>query len=152
FSHVNAKDLADDETFWREIREAFTVSGGMINLDNGNISPSPRKVTEAAVHYTWLLQDNPPFMKDYLDYLHLPTIRTRLSRQSGCSDAEIASVRNTTEALDTVILGLPMEKGDEVLTTNHDYWAMFDALEQRKARDGIVINSINVPVPVTNMD
>ena len=128
------------------------MSSDMINLDNGNVSPSPKKVTETLVHYTWLLQDNPPFMFDFQQWFLVRTVRKKLAHLCGCDEGEVAIVRNTTEALDTVLLGMELKSGDEILTTNHDYWAMFDALEQRRIRDGIIVNTIDVPVPVISMD
>src|SRR5436853_6730800 len=41
--------IAKDETFWREIQQAFTVDRSLINLNNGGVSPSPRVVQEALV-------------------------------------------------------------------------------------------------------
>ena len=46
--------LADDEDFWREVQQAFTLDHTIINLNNGGVSPSPRIVQEA--------------MRRYLDY------------------------------------------------------------------------------------
>lgn len=37
------------------------------------------------------------------------------------SPSEIAFMKNTTEALNTVIMGLPWEKGDEVVTTDYEH-------------------------------
>ena len=49
------------------------------------------------------------------------TVRQNLASLSGCSDEEVAIVRNTTEALETVIFGLDLKKGDEVVLTKQDY-------------------------------
>ncbi|HYZ85803.1 MAG TPA: aminotransferase class V-fold PLP-dependent enzyme [Bryobacteraceae bacterium] len=65
---------------------------------------------------------------------------------------KIAITRNATESLQAVLLGVPLRPGDEVLTTTLDYWAMPDALEQRRERDGIVVNKIRIPVPCGNLN
>ena len=39
------------------IQNAFTVTRGIINLNNGGVSPSPRIVTEALVRYIWQQED-----------------------------------------------------------------------------------------------
>jgi selenocysteine lyase/cysteine desulfurase len=57
------------------------------------------------------------------------TARKGLDEAMHVSPAEIALVRNATEALDTVLLGLPMRAGDEVVCSPHDYYAM---LERRR--------------------
>ena len=35
-----------DEDYWAIIQNSFTVTRGIINLNNGGVSPSPRIVTE----------------------------------------------------------------------------------------------------------
>jgi selenocysteine lyase/cysteine desulfurase len=64
----------------------------------------------------------------------------------GCSVDEMTICRNTTEALDTVILGLKMEPGDEAIMTNQDYGSMLAAFNQRARRDKIVNKVISLPL------
>ena len=42
---VPAADVAKDESYWREIQQAFTLDRTIINLNNGYTCPSPRVVT-----------------------------------------------------------------------------------------------------------
>src|SRR5258706_9007739 len=51
--HLPPEQAAMDEDFWFEIQNAFTVTRGITNLNNGGVSPSPRIVTEALVRYIW---------------------------------------------------------------------------------------------------
>jgi hypothetical protein len=46
-----------DEDYWATIQKSFSVTRGIINLNNGGISPSPRIVTEALVRYIWEQED-----------------------------------------------------------------------------------------------
>jgi isopenicillin-N epimerase len=41
------EEVAQDEFYWREIQEAFTLDRTLINLNNGNTCPSPRVVHAA---------------------------------------------------------------------------------------------------------
>ena len=41
------EDVAQDEDFWRQIQEAFTIDRTLTNLNNGGVCPSPRAVHEA---------------------------------------------------------------------------------------------------------
>ena len=52
-AHLSAEEAARDEDFWFEIQQAFSVTRGIVNLNNGGVSPSPRLVTEALVRYVW---------------------------------------------------------------------------------------------------
>src|SRR4051812_33553734 len=49
--HLSPELVASDEEFWLNIQQSFSIGRGMINLNNGGVSPSPRIVTEAFVRY-----------------------------------------------------------------------------------------------------
>jgi selenocysteine lyase/cysteine desulfurase len=75
-----------------------------------------------------------------------------LAAAFGCDPEEMAITRNASEALETCILGLDLEPGDEVLTTNQDYPRMLTTWRQRERRDGIVLKTISFPVPPPSLD
>src|ERR1043165_2200540 len=56
-AHLTPAQAAMDEDYWFAIQNAFTVTRGIVNLNNGGVSPSPRLVTEALVRYTWQQED-----------------------------------------------------------------------------------------------
>src|ERR1043166_6412726 len=56
-AHLTPEQVATDEDYWSTIQNAFTVTRGIINLNNGGVSPSPRIVTEALVRYIWQQED-----------------------------------------------------------------------------------------------
>ena len=41
------KSIAKDESYWREIQQGYTADRGLINLNNGGVSPSPTVVQNA---------------------------------------------------------------------------------------------------------
>lgn len=143
----------DGEDFWFAVQRAFPVDRSILYLDNGNVSPSPRRVTEAVVRHTWQQQEAPGRMIwDVLAPLW-DGVQQNLARFAGCHPHELAILRNATEALNNVLLGLELEPGDEVLLTSHDYWHVQDAIAQRSARDGVRVRTItDVPVPAASMD
>ena len=55
------EEIAQDESYWREIQQAFSISRRMINLNNGYCCPSPRIVTEAVVDYVWQQEEAPSY-------------------------------------------------------------------------------------------
>lgn len=144
---LTPEQAAQDEAYWREIQQAFSVSRSIVNLNNGWTCPSPRIVTEAVVRYIWQQENGPAFaMRDVL-MPQKETIRTALARQFGVSDEEIAVVRNTTEALQIVLMGVPLERGDEILATDLEYGSMMFGLDQRSRRDGVVIKQAELAKP-----
>lgn len=141
-------DITRDEDFWTYISQAYTVNPSIINLNNGGVSPSPRIVQDAVTRYNQLTNEGPSYyMWRILDQGREP-LRQKLAQLAGCDPEEIAVNRNATEALNTVIYGLDLQKGDEVIGTKQDYPNMIQAWKQRAERDGIVYKQISFDFPV----
>jgi len=150
--NLSAEDVAADEDYWSVIQQAFTVSPNIINLNNGGVSPSPRVVQEAVERYNKLSNEGPSyFMWRILDQGREP-LRQKLAELAGCNAEEIAINRNATESLNTVIFGLELKAGDEVIGTKQDYPNMINAWRQREQRDGIKYNQISFNFPIENDD
>ncbi|MBI2967859.1 MAG: aminotransferase class V-fold PLP-dependent enzyme [Bacteroidetes bacterium] len=141
-----------DEDFWGWVRESYTVSPNLINLNNGGVSPQPKIVQDAHIRYYQLCNEGPSyFMWRILDQGREP-LRSRLADLAGCLPDEIAIDRNSTESLNTVIFGLNLKPGDEVALTKQDYPNMINAWKQREKRDGIKLVWINLDLPMENED
>ena len=145
--YSTAEQLATDEDFWYYIQQSFTVSSGIINLNNGGVSPAPRVVQEAMKRYYDYSNEAPSYyMWRILDQGREP-LRAKLATIAGCSKEEIAINRNSSEGLETVIFGLTLQKGDEVVAAKQDYPNMVNAYKQRELRDGIKMVWINLELP-----
>lgn len=141
------REIAADEGFWWTVQQAYTVDRSIINLDNGGVNPSPAIVQRS--------------MKEHLDYSHeapvytmgrvlapqRESIRQGLAHAFGCDTEEVALTRNTSEGMEICQLGLDLKRGDEVLTTNQDYWRFLNTWRQRERRGGIVLKQISIPTP-----
>ncbi|MEL6941946.1 MAG: aminotransferase class V-fold PLP-dependent enzyme, partial [Bacteroidota bacterium] len=75
-------------------------------------------------------------------------LRMKLADLAGCSNEEIAINRNASEALETIIFGLRLEKGDEIVATKYDYPNMINAWKQRSQRDGVVVKWLDFELPI----
>jgi len=91
---------------------------------------------EAPSYYMWRVLDQ-----------GRETLRGNLAKMAGCSAEEIAINRNSSEGLETVIFGLALKQGDEVVVAKQDYPNVVNAWKQRELRDGIKINWINLELP-----
>src|SRR6266542_1938662 len=145
-------DLAGDETYWREIQQAFTLDRTIINLNNGGCSPSPRVVHEAFKRYLDISNQAPVYYMWQILEPNIESVRRRLAAEFGCDPEELAITRNASEALQTAQLGIDLKRGDEVVTTNQDYGRMLNTWDQRVRRDGIRVKKISFPVPPPSMD
>lgn len=148
---MQSSDLIDpkssDEDFWGAIRNAYSCSASIINLNNGGVSPQPRVVQEAVEYYNRMCNEIPSYyMWRILDQGREP-LREKLASVAGCSPEELAINRNSSEALETIIFGLRLSKGDEVVLSKQDYPNMINAWKQRELRDGIKLVWVNLELP-----
>lgn len=138
---------ATDEEFWRFIRSQYTLSEDIVNLNNGGVSPQPIPVQEAHIkHYKFCNLGPSHFMWHVLDK-DREQLRERIAQSVGCSADEIAINRNTTEGLNSIIFGLDLQRGDEVVLSKYDYPNMMNAWLQREKRDGIKLNWVDFDLP-----
>ena len=106
-----ANDLAADETYWREIQQAFTLDRTIINLNNGGCCPSPRVVHEAFKRYLDISNQAPVYHMWQILEPNIETVRRRLAAEFGCDPEEMAITRNASEALQIAQLGIDSEGG-----------------------------------------
>src|SRR4026208_2501416 len=151
-AHLTPEQVAMDEDYWSVIQNSFTVTRGIINLNNGGVSPSPRIVTEALVRYIWQQEDAPAYTMWQLLEPQSETIRTGLAEMFGVDREEIAITRNASESLEILLMGMDFKPGDEILTTTQDYPRMLTTLRQREKREGLKLKLIQIPIPPKNLD
>src|SRR5688500_12133614 len=144
--HFSPIEAAADEDYWSTIQQALSVTRGIVNLNNGGVSPSPRIVTEAFVRYTWQQEDATAYTMWQILEPQSETIRTGLAEVFGCDAEEIAITRGASESLETLLMGLDLKSGDEVLTTTQDYGRMLTTLRQRELREGLKLKLIKIPI------
>ncbi|MEO5860432.1 MAG: aminotransferase class V-fold PLP-dependent enzyme [Pyrinomonadaceae bacterium] len=150
--HLSPMDVAADEDFWATIQQSFSVTRGIINLNNGGVSPSPRIVTEAFVRYTWQQEDATAYTMWQLLEPQSETVRTGLAEIFGCDAEEIAITRNASESLEILLMGLDLKSSDEILTSTQDYPRMITTLKQRELREGLKLKLIPIPIAPANAD
>jgi len=145
-------EIGADEDFWLEVQRAFTLDRTLINLNNGGVSPSPRVVQDAMRRYLEYSNTAPAYSMWQILEPEIEGVRQRLAASFGCDPEEMAITRNASESLEIVQLGIRLERGDEVLTTNQDYPRMLTTWRQRERREGIVVREISFPVPPPSQD
>jgi selenocysteine lyase/cysteine desulfurase len=147
-SHLKPEQVAQNEDYWSVIQRSYSVNSNLINLNNGGVSPSPVVVQQAVERYNQLSNEGPSyFMWRILDQGREP-LREKLATLAGASPEEIAINRNATEALNTVIYGLDLKSGDEVIGTKQDYPNMIQAYRQKAMRQGITYKQISFDFPI----
>ena len=151
-AHLTPQQAAMNEDYWFNIQNAFSVTRGIINLNNGGVSPSPRIVTEALVRYIWQQEDATAYTMWQILEPQSETIRTGLAEMFACDREEIAITRNASESLEILLMGMDFKPGDEILTTTQDYPRMLTTLRQRERREGLVLKLVKIPIPPKNVN
>jgi selenocysteine lyase/cysteine desulfurase len=142
-----AASVAEDEAYWATIQRAFDLDRTMINLNNGGCSPAPTHVLEQMIRDLKFSNELPvEHMWNVLEP-RIESVRRELALDFGCDPEEMAITRNASEANETMIFGLDLKAGDEVILTTQNYPRMKNAWIQRQRRDGIVIKWVKLDTP-----
>ena len=149
---LSPDELASDEDFWYYIQQSFTVSPSILNFNNGGVSPAPKTVQDAMKRFYDYSNEAPSYYMWRILDQGRETLRTNLAKLAGCSTEEIAVNRHASEGLETVIFGLPLKAGDEVVASKQDYPNVVNAWKQREQRDGIKIVWVNLELPSEDED
>jgi isopenicillin-N epimerase len=107
-------ELADDEGYWGMIQRAFDAERTMINLNNGGISPTPSHVLEQMIRDLRFVNELPVEHNWRVLEPRMESTRRELAREFGCDPEEMAVTRNASEGLEIMILGIDLQRGDEV--------------------------------------
>lgn len=145
-------EIAQDESMWFAVQQAFTVDRSLVNLNNGGVSPAPAIVQAAMKRHLDYSNNAPVYTMWQILEPEREGVRQRLARTFGCDPEEIALTRNASESLQTCQLGFDLQPGDEVLTTTQDYPRMITTFQQRERRDRIKLKQFSLPVPCEDND
>jgi selenocysteine lyase/cysteine desulfurase len=144
--------VAEDETYWREIQRAFDLDRTMVNLNNGGCSPAPTHVLEQMIRDIRFSNELPVDHMWRVLEPRIESVRRDLATEFGCDLEEMAITRNASEANETMIFGLDMKAGDEVIFTTQNYPRMQNAWKQRQRRDGVVLKPVRIETPVKSTE
>jgi selenocysteine lyase/cysteine desulfurase len=141
----DAETIAQDETYWEAIQREYTQDSTFINIESGFFSPAADVVMEAQIRWVREVNRAPSFYMRRRMAAETANLKQLIGRSLELSPDEFVISRNTTEALNTIIQGVPIEPGEEVLLCSREYPSMIDALEQRTQRHGTASRVIEIP-------
>jgi selenocysteine lyase/cysteine desulfurase len=144
--------IAGLEDYWSEIRRAFDADRTLINLNHGGVSSAPSAVLESMIRDLRFANVAPSYhMWDVLEP-RIESVRRELAREFGCDPAELAVTRNASEAMQILIAGIDLRRGDEVVISDQNYGRMQTAWDQRARRDGVVVKKVSFGGPNPSPD
>jgi isopenicillin-N epimerase len=135
----------DDERYWELVRQQFAFGEGRIPMNAANLCPSPRAVAERVVELTRDIDADCSFNNRAKFGPIQESARAKIARHLGVTADEIALVRNTSEANNTINAGLPLKSGDEVVLWDENHPTNNVAWDVRAARYGITVTRVRTP-------
>ncbi len=135
----------EDEAYWGLVQQAFRLDRTATYLNAAGVCPAPASVLDAVISDTEFTNRLPARHAWRVLEPRAEGAREALARAIGADAEEVALTRGATEAVEIAQLGLDLEPGDEVLTTDRDFFRMLNTWEQRAQRDGVRLTTIALP-------
>ncbi len=127
-----------DAAFWKVVRDQFVLDPEWSYLNFGGLGSCPLPVLNSLWEWTRSEERAPSAGHDEKRWWD---VKEKLARLLGpaCRKEDLALIGCATEGVNAIINGLPLKKGDEVITSTHEHVAVHVGLLNRMQRDGIVI-------------
>jgi selenocysteine lyase/cysteine desulfurase len=138
--------LARDESYWDAVRCEYVRPDDFIHLEYGWYHPSAKRVLAAEIAALQMGQRRASHYKRGEMNADREAARADLARLAGATSDELIVTRNTTEAMNIVLQGMPLSRGDGIVFGDQDYPSVVEALQQRAARDGLELQCASVPL------
>jgi len=127
---------------WDAVRGLFSVSPDYLHFGGLYLASHPAPVQQAIETHRRGLDDNPV---DYL-HQHAPMLEAAVLKAAagylGGDPADIALTDSTTMGLGLLYTGLVLRADQELLTTEHDFYATHAALQLASQRSGAAVRQI----------
>lgn len=131
---------------------AFGFTDDNVPMNAANLCPMPSSVTTAHARYAQALDLSlSPASRSAIEGFK-EDARSRLATMLGTSADELAIVRNTSEANNTIVQGVPLKEGDEVVLWDQNHPSNSVAWDVQAAREGATVRRFSIPVDTGSVD
>ena len=134
-----------DEPYWELVRAQFSFTEERVPMNAANLCPSPRSVAARVEDLTRDIDRDCSFNNRAKFRALTEASRAAVAAQLSVDPDEIAIVRNTSEANNTINNGVPLGAGDEVVLWDQNHPTNNVAWDVRAARFGIKVKRVSVP-------
>ena len=134
------------------LRELFLVRPGIVFLNHGSFGACPRPVFKAYQQWQMELERQPvEFLgRRFTGLMH--TARQALGAFVGADADDLVYVPNATTGLNAVARSLPLQPGDNVLATDHEYGALDRTWRFVCARRNATYVNHPLPLPIRSTE
>lgn len=134
-----------DEAYWGRVQEQFPLAPGLILMNAANLCPSPYPVQEAVFRHTREVDRDASFQNRAKFGEMREQAREALAGFVGAGPREIAIIRNTSEGNNSVVNGLELGPGDEVVLWDQNHPTNNVSWDVRARRRGFTVRRVSTP-------
>lgn len=136
----------DSEDYWQMVRRQFAFDERHVPMNAANLCPSPQVVADEVDGLARDIDADCSFQNRAKFAGLLETSRRKVAEHLGVTADEIALVRNTSEANNTINNGLALKPGDEVVLWDQNHPTNNVAWDVRAARYGLRVRRVATPL------
>ena len=136
---------ADDEAFWQVVKREFPLRPDLVLMNAANLCPSPYVVIDTVTRLTHDVDADASFHNRAKFGALRDQARQGLARYMGADPEEVAITRNTSESNNTVVNGLALGPGDEVLLWDQNHPTNSTSWDVRAQRMGFTVKRVTTP-------
>ena len=144
--------LAQQGDIFSFVRQQLLLADGLVYLNTGSLGPSPRWTIDRIIEIMHQLEANPVTENWGPLGRQMELAREKAAGFLGAATDEIVLTRNTTEGLSLVGASLHLQKGDEILTTNHEHPGGLVGLRYLARKAGARLVEIPMPMPALSQE
>jgi cysteine desulfurase / selenocysteine lyase len=133
-----AAAAGDEEALWETVRDQFLLDPSWTYVNFGGLGACPLPVLNSLVEWNQVEERAPNADHDKAEWNRVKEKLARLLSKD-CRKEDLALVSCATEGVNVIVNGLPLKKGDEIITSTHEHVTVNTALLNRMQKDGIVI-------------
>ncbi len=143
---------APDERYWELVRIQFAIPENRIMVNAANLCPAPRFLYERVNAELAGLSADVSFQYRQRFTESRTKALGALAGYLGVAKEEVGITRNTSEANCTIVNGLDLKAGDEVVIWEQNHPSCNEAWVQRSRRIGFTVKKVSVPPQPASVD
>jgi len=135
-----------------DLRDLFLLDRHITFLNHGSFGSCPTPIFEEFQQYQKLLESQPiAFLDEHIGQ-NILTSQRALSTFINCDADDIVFFTNPTTAINEVMRSIPLYKGDEILSSNHEYGALDKAWDFICKKRGSTHVKAVIPHPILSKE
>ena len=133
-----------DPQSWDSVRAQFALAGDVVNLATFVFASHPANVRAAIDQHRRELDNDPARYLARAEESLDEAVFTAAAGYLRTRPDQVALTDSTTMGLGLLYAGLRLKAGDEVLTTEHDFFSTHESLRLRAVRDGVTVRRVRL--------